>query len=73
MTNVDSLMQAKDELPGQLCEALGLDPSRVTRIIIDVGRCAMPIVVYVEMVADTKVLEVDWSLLRGAVINREER
>jgi len=56
-----------------VCEALGLDPNRVSRIIIDINAyVGGPVKVYVEMIADERMLTLDWSegLREGAEILR---
>jgi hypothetical protein len=57
-----------DDLGGIVCEALGLENKGVSRIIIDM-EVAMPLMVYVEMLASPKVLELDWTKLKGATVN----
>lgn len=49
-----------EHLSKQLCEALGLAPDRVTRIVLDVQSDNL-IRAYVEMVGDKRVLEVSWG------------
>lgn len=41
-----------------LCNALDLDPSRVSRLVID-AQAGMPIRVLVEMFGDSRILEVN--------------
>lgn len=47
----------------QVCEALGLVPMTVRRIIIDIDSEDMnaPLPVYVEMVGDKDILSLDWN------------
>ena len=55
-----------------VCEAMGIDPHRTGRIILDLGVGFEPVKVYVEMIGDDRLLSVDWSKgLKGAVIMRE--
>jgi hypothetical protein len=49
------------ELKKQLAEALGLNPSRVHRIVLDVECDPEPIVAYVELHGDERLLELGWS------------
>ena len=53
----------------QVCEALGLIPMTVQRIIIDIDSEDMnaPLPVYVQMVGDGTILSLDWNqgLLRA--------
>ena len=59
----------------QVCEVLGLNSSRVARIIIDLD-CDNygPIPIYVEMIGDDRLLSVDWGKgLKGAEIVREPK
>ena len=72
MAKVDAVIGVHD-FEEQVCEALGLDSSKVTRIIIDLDvRNYGPTPVYVEMIADERILALDWSKgLEGAEIVRE--
>lgn len=47
-----------------LCKALGIDPDKAQRIVIDVqaGEITPP-TVYVQMVGDQRLLEVGWDVL----------
>jgi len=47
----------------QVCEALGLDPMVVKRVIIDIDaeRRDEPLPVYVEMVGGGNILSLDWN------------
>lgn len=59
----------------QVCKALGLNPSRTSRIIIDLdcNNCG-PIPIYVEMIGDDRLLFLDWGKgLEGAEIIREPK
>lgn len=58
------------ELTQAICEALGLDPWLVRRVIIDINADDPgPLPVYVEMYGTDKLLEVDWAAgLKGAEI-----
>ena len=56
----------------QICEALGLQPDKVRRLIIDIDIPDSPIPVYVEMYADERILSLDWKTgLAHAKIIRE--
>ena len=60
----------------QVCEALGLDPMEVKRIIIDLDAAngSDPMPVYVEMVADKSILSLDWNEgLKKAKVIREPK
>lgn len=72
MATAESIIGVHD-FQMQVCEALGLDPGRVGRIIIDLdcNNCG-PIPIYVEMIGDDRLLSVDWGKgLEGAKIIRE--
>lgn len=58
------------ELLDKVCEALDIDPSLVCRIILDLSYSSGdPVTVYVQMVATTKILELDWNdCLKGAKV-----
>ena len=65
-----------DTFQVQVCEALGLDPMVVKRIIIDLDAANIddPAPVYVEMVADKSVLGLDWHKgLKKVEVIREPR
>lgn len=51
-----------NDLGKQICDALGLDITTVSRIIIDIP-CDDFVHVYVEMIGTTKLLDVDWDNL----------
>ena len=53
-----------------VCEALGIDPMQVGRIIIDIDASVSgPVKVYTEMYAMKSLLDIDWSRgLKGASI-----
>jgi hypothetical protein len=55
----------------QMCEAFGLDPNMVARLVVDYQPGGM-IVAYVEMYADRRILDVQHTL-DGVKIVREER
>ena len=65
---------ATDKVVGRvLCEALGLDPTMVRRIVLDVNVEA-PVIAHVEMYTDKDVEAVDWGMhLQGASIVRHYR
>jgi len=56
-------------LQDQICAALGLDPMCVRRIVLDLNT-GEPVMAYVEMIADKRILDVRWDLASGAVISR---
>ena len=58
------------DLGQMICEALGIKAEEVARIVIDIDACNPgPIRVYVEMIATTRMLKVDWMTgLKGADI-----
>ena len=59
------------ELGPKICEVLDIDPNKVGRLILDIDATATePIRVYVELLADERMLSVDWSALRGLQVNR---
>lgn len=46
----------------KLCEALGLDPARVSRIVIDIRSDEIaPARVYVEHIGDQRLLDFSWN------------
>ena len=64
------------ELQTQVCEALGLIPMTVQRIIIDLDakNQSKPVPIYVQMVGDKGLLSLDWSKgLEGAEVVREPK
>ena len=64
------------KLQVQVCEAMGLIPMTVRRIIIDLDAAKRyePVSVYVQMVGDKDLLSLDWSEgLKGAEIIREPK
>ena len=74
MATAESIIGVHDSQV-QVCEALGLDPARVARIIIDLD-CNNygPIPIYVEMIGDNRLLSLAWSKgLKGAEITREPK
>lgn len=51
-----------DVLGVKVCEALGIDPDLVQRIVIDIDACRVgPLPVYVQMIGTDKLLNIDWS------------
>jgi hypothetical protein len=53
-----------------VCEAIGIAPGRVARIILDIDAVNDgPALVYVEMLASPKMLELDWTKLKGTTVN----
>lgn len=54
----------------EICKALRVDPGLVRRIVLDFY-LDNPVVAYVEMYADKRILDIQWSL-DGAVITRNE-
>jgi hypothetical protein len=53
-----------------VCEALGIKPEEVVRIVIDMDASSPgPVCIYVEMIATDRMLKVDWTAgLGGADI-----
>jgi L-alanine-DL-glutamate epimerase-like enolase superfamily enzyme len=64
-----------ESLAVQVCEALGLDPGTVVRLIIDLDcRDPGPIPVYVQMCGTKEMLEIDWeAALKGAKVIKCKR
>jgi hypothetical protein len=58
---------AGKEIGIKISEALGIDPDRTRRIVLDIG-IEGPIVAYVELLGDRRLLQVDWTGLHGATI-----
>lgn len=54
----------------EVCKALGLDPKRVQRIVLDFDtrNYREPLVVYVEMIADERFLSIKWEFGEGIKI-----
>ena len=59
-------MEADRDVQKQLCDALGLEPAGVRRIILDIQVNCFTMA-YVEMYASSKILEIDWAQLRPQV------
>lgn len=52
-----------DEVTVEVCKALGLDPNRVRRIVLDLdARNIAPLTAYVEMYGDERLLNLKWEL-----------
>jgi hypothetical protein len=51
-----------DKLGAAICEAMGIDPSKVQRVIVD-AEVGQPAKVYFQMVGDERLLKTDWSIL----------
>jgi hypothetical protein len=49
------------KLKVKICEALGLDPNKVARIVIDIGPGTEPLDVQVTMFGDDRLLEIEWN------------
>ena len=45
----------------KICEALGLDPNKVARIVIDIGPGEAPLDVSVDMFGDDRLLDIEWD------------
>ena len=50
-----------------LCTALGLNPDYVKRVVLDVNAGHL-VMVYVEMYASYKMLDIDWGMLGNVEI-----
>jgi hypothetical protein len=61
------------EALGELvCQALGLEPGLINRIIIDIKACEI-LKIYVEMVGTEKLLDLDWeAALKDAEVVKVE-
>jgi hypothetical protein len=55
-----------DEVATKVCEALGVDPGMVSRVVLDLT-AGQPVTAYVEMYGDERFLSIQWTL-DGAVI-----
>jgi len=53
------------DFTNKLCEALGLSGAYVRRMVIDTGNPGDAITIYTESFASDKLLQVDWSALKG--------
>lgn len=51
-----------DDLSTKVCQALGIDPGTVARLIIDC-QAGEPVFVHVQLVGSMKLLEIDWGEL----------
>lgn len=60
------------ELSLQICKALGLDPGKTRRIVIDLSTNE-PVTVYAEMYGDQKMLEIDWTAIYGAEVRFSDK
>ena len=61
-----------DELSTKICQALGIDPGMVARLIVDL-QVHEPAMVHVQFVGSVKLLDLDWGgLLEGADIGLVE-
>ena len=45
----------------KICEALGLDSNMVRRIVLDFN-LQSPVIAYIEMYGDKRLLDIQWSL-----------
>ena len=59
-----------DVLAEQICEAMGVDLMKVRRIVIDVPFEGMSLV-YLELVGDAKLLDINWRESLGGVTEVE--
>lgn len=59
-----------DDLGKDICEALGLDPKQVRKVVVEAFvQGTEPVWVYVQMVGIEGLLRIDWSALRrGAIV-----
>jgi len=58
-----------DELAVNICQALGLEHDRVYRVILDLVANEFP-VIYVQMIGDSRLLDVDWKRgLEGVAVS----
>ena len=74
MATAESIIGVQD-FQMKVCEALGLDPGRVARIIIDLKADNYgPVPVYVEMICDKRILSLDWGkgLAEAEIIREQE-
>jgi hypothetical protein len=55
-----------DELGTAICEAMGVDPATVQRVIID-AQVGQPAKVYFQMVGDEDLLKTDWTILADMI------
>lgn len=56
----------------KVCEALGLDPNAVSRIVIDISAEHAPLMVDVTLVGGLRFLDIKWPLNAMAVRVNEE-
>ena len=61
MSQEEHKIMVGSELSIKVCEAMGLDVNRTSRIVIELTPF-QPVAVYVEMLGDTRLLEVDWGM-----------
>lgn len=51
---------AGNSVAEQVCKALGLDPGLVRHLVLDFGLNG-PIVAYVELIGDMRMLDIQWT------------
>ncbi len=51
-----------DEIGIKICKALDIDPDLVRRVVLDTVGPFEPLVVYIEIYGDEKLLDIQWSL-----------
>ena len=51
-----------DEVTVEVCKALGLDPGKVRRVVLDLNIGSEPLTAYVEMYGDERFLNLKWEL-----------
>lgn len=56
----------------KVCEALGLDPNEVSRIVIDISAEHSPLMVDVTLVGGLRLLDIKWPLNAMVVRVNEE-
>lgn len=61
-----------ETVTGEICKALDIDPGRVRRIILDLPADGM-VVAYVEMIADTRFLDIKWEFNNAVTVTLEEQ
>jgi len=60
-----------DEVTVEVCKALGLDPGKVRRVVLDLN-INEPLTAYVEMYGDERFLDIQWTLDGAMIVTQEE-
>ena len=64
---MDDYLPVSDDFAVEICKALGLNPMRVQRVILDFQH-HQPVAAYVEMYGTSRLYEISWADMNGAKI-----